>query len=797
MTNVPEQRVGTQPRLPLVERNKMTIRRLWSSWVGDAGIALLLFFLPFLFFWRFVTPHLADRVTFARGDFVGQYYPLRFFVADQLGQGRFPLWNPYIYGGQPALADIQSAALYLPNLIQAWFLGGDRFTVLSLEIQVILHFSLAALFTFLFVRRLTGSRFAAVVSSVIYTYSGYMTSFPIRQMTMLGVGVWLPLILFFVDLGICRLTGVHGQGVARRQNSWLVPIVLAGMTFGVSITGGHPQTSLYVAYLCAAYILYRLWPFRSTEPWPHNLKHDMRLVLPFALVPLIGVGLAAVQLLPTLEFIRYSTRAELNYTTVSWGLPIHELVSLIYPGYSGNSPQYLGILPMILIGAGLFLPRRWKDQGFWAVAAIVSLLLSLGGNTFLFSFFYNVVPGFSNVRDQERVVFLFAFSLAVLAGYGAQALASRVEARATQESKLLRGVSRFSIVMLALTALFLYGWAQGQRNGGGDIFVGVLRHHTFTLLLLGGIIVWLVARPRTPATRFLWKSAGIGLILLNLFTINWEFHIHDIPQGGYFPETGTVRFLREQANVHPQSFRINSAGLLPGGSSAGAVYGFRDLTGNSPLHLDAFQEFNTEMGEWRKWQLLNVLYVLDKRELDGAGLRRVHEEDELKVYEVTDPFPHAWVVHDVQAVDDDEEAYALLNMDDFDLRRSAVVSDVPHFALRATEGATAQVIESAPKRFVIQADLPAPGLLILSEIYYPGWKATVDGQPAPLLRTDVVLRGVPLAAGSHRVEIHYAPSSFRLGAAISALTLLACIAGLVLPCFAKNAVVYSKSAFTG
>jgi hypothetical protein len=270
------------------------------------------------------------------------------------------------------------------------------------------------------------------------------------------------------------------------------------------------------------------------------------------------------------------------------------------------------------------------------------------------------------------------------------------------------------------------------------------------------------------------------LILLNLFTINWEFHIHDIPQGGFFPESGTVRFLREQAKARPQSFRINSAGLLPGGSSAGVVYGFRDLTGNSPLHLDTFQEFHTGMGEWRKWQLLNVLYVLDERDLNGTGLRLVHEEGGLKLYEVSDPFPHAWVVHEVQAVDNEEEAYALLNRDDFDLRRSAAVSDAPHFDLQTAEGATARVIESAPNSFVVQADLPAPGLLILSEIYYPGWKATVDGQPAPLLRTDIILRGVPVPAGSHRVELHYAPQSFSLGALISGLTLLACLTVLVL-----------------
>ena len=740
--------------------------KLWASWGGDALIALILCALPFLFFWRFVTPDLADRVTFARGDFVGQYYPLRFFVAQQLGQGSLPLWDPHIYGGQPALADIQSAALYPPNLVQALLLGGGHFTMGALEMQVILHFSLAAVFTYLFVRRLTGSRFAGIVSSLAYTYGGYMTSFPIRQMTMLGVGVWLPLILFFLE-----------GAFQRYDQSARAPLALAGMALGVSILGGHPQTSLYVGYCCAGYILYRLWSLRSRARWPHSLRDNLRLLLPFALVPIIGLGLAAAQLLPTMEFIKFSTRAELNYAAVSWGLPIHELVSLIYPGYSGNSPQYLGILPMILAGAGLFLPRRWSGQGFWAAAAVVSLLLSFGGNTFLFSFFYNVAPGFASVRDQERVVFLFAFSLAVLAGYGARELANRLSAGQQREPGLACGVGRFAAAMLALTALFLYGWARGQSTGGGDIFIGVMRHHLFTLLMLSGCVVWLVAWPRTPAGRSLWKAGAVALIAFNLFTVNWEFHAHSVPAEGFFPETSAVRFLKEQAAARPQPFRVSSAGLLPGGSSAGAVYGLRDITGNSPLHLAAFEEFNTKMGEWRKWQLWNVLYTLDTRDLDGPGLRRVHEEGELKVYEVTDPFPLAWVVHDARPATD-ENAYNLLNMDAFDLRRSAVVAEPLPFELQPAEGSTAQVLEISPTRALVQADLAAPGLLVLSEMYYPGWEVTVDGQPVPVLRTDAVLRGVPLPAGSHRVEMSYAPVLLYWGAAISGLALAVCVGAL-------------------
>lgn len=459
---------GSPPRSSFAGRAGPFLGGLWRSWWGDAVLVLILLGLPFLFFWRFVTPDLADRATFARGDFLGQYYPLRRFVAEEFGDGRFPLWNPYIYGGQPALADIQSGAFYPPNAIVAWLLGGERFTVSALEVQVILHFSLAAVFTFLFVRRLTGSRLAGVVSATAYAYSGYMTSFPVRQLTMLGVGVWLPLILYFLDVGLTGLARGAAGGGARP--AWLVPLLLAGLASGVSVLGGHPQTSLYVAYLCVLYVLHRVWPLLRGLRGRHLVDRLFRLLLPFGLVPLVTAGLSAVQLLPTLEFIRFSTRTELDYAAVSWGLPVYELIALVYPGYLGNSPQYVGILPLVLAGVGLLLGRRWKLHMFWALTAVVSLLLSLGGNTFLYSFAYNLLPGFAHVRDQERVLFLFTFSVAVLAGYGARAVAhdlDRVPWLRQGFDRLRRGLVRFSAAFLALTALHLYGWTAAQRAGGG------------------------------------------------------------------------------------------------------------------------------------------------------------------------------------------------------------------------------------------------------------------------------------------------------------------------------------------
>jgi hypothetical protein len=147
---------------------------------------------------------------------------------------------------------------------------------------------------------------------------------------------------------------------------------------GLSLLPGHPQTSLYVVYLAIAYYFFQVLSQFCADGRPQtaasHLRSVVRYLLPatgyLLLALLLGFALAAAQLLPTLEFIAHSPRADLNYEAVSFGLPIHELVSLIYPGYFGGSPAYVGILPMILIGLALFLGRPRGEVAFWGVAGL-------------------------------------------------------------------------------------------------------------------------------------------------------------------------------------------------------------------------------------------------------------------------------------------------------------------------------------------------------------------------------------------------------------------------------------------
>jgi len=460
---------------------------------------------------------------------------------------------------------------------------------------------------------------------------------------------------------------------------------------------------------------------------------------------LVAFGLAAVQLLPTLEFIGLSPR------------------------------QYVGILPMILAAMAILFERRQDDKVFWIGLGLAAFLLSLGRHTFLYNVFYVLVPGFSRVRNQERVIFLFSFSLAILAGYGATLLVRPIP-RVLRHGfrSFYQTLTRLGLAGLALTAFFYYGWLQSAREEADpNFFATALQQHVFNLLLFGGVLLLLALRLRRGASRRWLMGLCIGIIAFNLFTINWQFNIQDAPEEDHFPQMGLTDSLREEL-ARGEPFRVSTAGLLPGAGNAGILYQLYDVAGNSPLHLASLEKFEARVNERRRWQLLNVAYVFDPRDLEREDLEFVYVKRGVRTYRVSDAWPHAWAVHEAVVAAGDEETWAILNAPDFDLARRVVLPHDPDIALPGgdTVGSRVDIVEYTPTRLSLQTDMVDNGLLVLSDVDYPGWQARVDGQPAPIYRANYLLRAVPVEAGQHRVEVYYDPPLFKVGLAITILTLL-------------------------
>ena len=150
---------------------------------------------------------------------------------------------------------------------------------------------------------------------------------------------------------------------------------------------------------------------------------------------------------------------------------------------------------------------------------------------------------------------------------------------------------------------------------------------------------------------------------------------------------------------------------------------------------------------------------------DRGRFRLVHSGD-VKVYENLDGLPRAHLVHRTQVATDPDEAIALLAAPDFDPATTAVVEGPVALDGAAAPGDAATLVAYAPERVVVETQSAAPALLVLADGADPGWRATVDGTDVPIVRTDGLLRGVPVDAGRHTVEFVYAPESWVRGLAV-------------------------------
>jgi len=219
--------------------------------------------------------------------------------------------------------------------------------------------------------------------------------------------------------------------------------------------------------------------------------------------------------------------------------------------------------------------------------------------------------------------------------------------------------------------------------------------------------------------------------------------------------------------------RVASEGLLPGEHNAGADYGFADINGNGPLHLQATEIFDKEVTELRKFQLLGVQYVVTKRDIRHGAFTLLASEGDVRLYRYSEALPRVWLAHEARVVPS-EKTFEMLNSNEFNYQTSVVLSSPSPIALASppqpTDGVT--IMPQGAGRLTIQTASTTNALLVISEIFYPGWKAYVDGQSAPIMPANGILIAVPVPNGSHKIELTYDPDSWKIGAGISLLSLL-------------------------
>lgn len=745
-----------------------------------AGGALVLLVIGF--FWRTVSGDVYQPAD--GGDLVSFLFPTYRFAARTLAQGALPLWNPHLYGGAPFIGDIQAGFLYLPNLLL--FLIRPEFSYPALQGLVIGHIAWAALGMYVLLRTLTWpvapvTRAAALLGSLAFALSDPML-IHLGNLNLVAVLSWLPWVF-----------AAYARGLATGRLPWLA---LAGALFALGNYAGHAQSSLYIGLALGVYTI--LWAIAQRPHIP--LMHWIiwvggRLLTVAALAAL----LTAPILLPALELTRYTERTAFTYQdTVAFSLAPTQLIGLLTPGFFGRGPAlhwslwdrvetpYIGVAALLLALAALILsePDRRRRLWPWAGMALFGVMTALGVYSLVHGWLTLVLPGFAQMRAPARALILWSFGASVLAAVGLDTLLDRSRLAAPGGRGWLAALHKGGWALAGVVLPLIYlALLLTQENE--TIF---LRASVAALALTLTAIFWGSTWALTAGYRAGWWGAPVlstlmvALLYFDLAATGAYTDISstDPTQGFVHPEI--VAFLRQD----PDQFRIDTRTDIDGlwQPDTAALVGLEDVGGiANPLALTHWQAQWQATGgrHTRVYDLLNVKYVIVR---DGTPLPEGKFElafdapGELAVYRNQDFWPRAWLVHEATLAASMADAQTQIQSAEFDPTRQVVLAGsgegfTPFGPPAPATGAESVTItERGSNRMTLAVESTAPGYLVLSEIWYPGWVATVNGEAVRLIPADGALRAVPVPAGAATVELTYAPRAWRWG-------LLLALVGLV------------------
>jgi hypothetical protein len=703
------------------------------------------------------------------GDTTGQYHAFALYQAREMRQLRLPVWSPYSYGGAPFAADVQAAVLYPPRWVTILLSApsGDL-PYHALEWEALLHVWLGGVFVYALAHHITRNRRAALLGAILYALGGYLGSYPLLQVPILETVIWLPLALWLLRRAVA----------SARPWPWLAA---AGAALGISALAGHPQTWLHGAYLCLAYYL---WLTRRAGWAWHDL---LRLGVAMAA---IALGLAAAAWAPAASYLRFTSREGVGYGFVSTGLPALDYMQALLPGVlSLWSPQYLGaagLLLALLAWASRRDEAAWPaaEVRFWGLAALLSAWLALGDKGILFEAVYRL-PGWGLFRQQERLMGIFSLSLTLLASMGCAAWLRQGERtkRPLQIIGLLwAGAMLLSALTLAVTgaerAIWWAIWLRQAALGGAALVLlgtfGGVRRGT---LLVGAQH----AAPLQPAplSSSRWRGAALlALLAVDLYLVSLSIGSREPgAPAQYWPIVPAFEALLAEQ----EPWRLDSEGAIH--ANLGEVYGLEDLTGISPLRPKAWSALR-DLGRRRAWQLAGVRYVLSAEPRAEAGLTLLdtlplgtipRQNGALCLYRFEDALPRARLVYETVRVPDDAAAWVLLRDESFDPGAQVILSaNAPQLPLEGglEDGGVVRTRRLDVRTLQITVDTPRDGYLVVSEWRYPGWRATLDGQPTAIYGANAGFQAIYLPAGPHEVRLRYTTWEVGLGGLIALLTLL-------------------------
>ena len=712
-----------------------------------------------------------------------QFFPWWDYAWKTLLNGELPLWNPWSGMGAPLIANYQSAVFYPPYWLDGlvYILGGVEWMAWAHTLIVIFHLISAAVGTAMLLRNLHTSWFAAAAGGLSYGLGGYLVA-RAGFLSINAAASWFPWILLI-------LYRMARSGKTRDH-------LKAGLLYGLLFLSGHAQTAWYIVLFSGAWMVF--WSLQVQNG--RNIYGIIRLLWFWMLTGLLGVMVAAVQLLPTAEYLLNSQRsaeigfeAAMTYSYWPW-----RVLTIAAPDLFGSPAQgnywgygnywedavYIGLLPLLLSliavikmavnGSTKESSRQSRSRRslvyFLCAAIAVSFVFALGKNTPIFPLLYRNIPTFDLFQAPTRFMIWTQMSLAIIAG-----LAVDQWKRPIQRGLYWTRLAAAGSFAVSLGAGLTWLLVEDIRM----TFISAAARAGLWGLLTALTALTLPAEERR-GRRAVWRGAVLLIISADLLIAGWglnpgvekEFYrprerTQQIEGRLYLPaeleyELKLEHFFRFDTFFPDRRWEELRELFLPNLHMLDDVESVNNFDPILPAHYQEWMELVGRSRGKAKGQLLDLMAagtIVNQNQPGTDGIRELENSPAEKI---------SWIPCS-RVFSTDQEILDVLESGDFVPREEILLRDDDQKEGQCLQGAGVfKILEKNSSSLKLEVQADTPGWIFWSQTWYPGWTGRVDGERAVVLRANYLFQALPVQSGKHFVEFRYQPHVFRIGLLLTA-----------------------------
>ncbi len=780
------------------------------------GLSAILYFAPVVF----------SDSTFISRDLYNFFYPRRFFAAEAIRFGVLPFWNPYIACGVPFLANLQSAVFY-PLSILYYVLPFEQ----GIKFFIIMHFFMGSLFMFWLMRTWDGTRSSALLAGLVFAYGGSLISIH-DNLAFLTSGVWLPLVMLCYHRALksrsffyAVLTGIIIAIQVFAGDSTFCLFSSFVCTFFYTLLWPVPNKNIYSCTLG------RRWTMLFTG-WGLGFGLVAIQLLPFLEFTRLSTRFGGLSFEQVTKWSYHPLELLQLLVPFIFGTTVP---ATRWFGQLWLDTFYIGIFPLVF--AVVFLAAGVNRLKYFLTALVVfSLFLSIGKYNPLFIYVYRFTPGIDMFQFPVKFLFIATFALAVMAGHGLDCFITVVRKQSSRQTILKALLILPLLLMVVLVAGAVWNeklYEYFLKAYPATQYMWPLRKVVFLALFKGiaisTVLFFLVFIMAWAAGRFNIKRAYclvvIFVIVFADLTMVGKPRDSIIDESLIRKRSPIVDFLQQDTSV----FRIYSLSRIATKSSFMHLYNmpfdkiYNVISESLPVNLnmyhhissideysavlrkdyyDVFLPIEAALSQERPSQsdidyckrifdLLNVKYIISPYVINNFQFNLV-KDGPIKIYENPTALLRAFFVRQVAVTKSTEDLLNMIHSEAFNPRDVVYIPEAEVFEVRSRLAALQEADTTEPFRWsvgwfdyqlnglALRITTNKPGFLVLSNSYYPGWKAFVDGTEAPIIKVNHILQGVFIDAGKHEVAFSFQPKIFMLGLVVTLVLFVVSIVSLII-----------------